>query len=58
MDTNYQGSLKKKTDNLKIPLPVKEIRFVDRNLTTQKNQNQNSKSDGFSVNSPKHFRKK
>ena len=34
MDTNYQSSLKKKIDNLKIPAPVKEIRFVDKNLTT------------------------
>ena len=36
MDANYQGSFRKKIDNVKIRMYVKEIRFVDKNLTTKK----------------------
>lgn len=35
---------------------LKEIRFVDKNLTTKKDLKVTPESDVFSVNSPKHLR--
>jgi len=60
MDANYQGSFRKKINNVKIPTYVKEIGFVDKNLTTttKKIWKVTPESDVFSVNSPKHLRKK